>query len=109
MINNFIKPGLEDLAVSRLTRCYLTENSKGSMVNPNTLIERYDLDALRYYLLVKCHSGPDQIFTPESFVEHNYDTKLGNLLSRYCLRWLISISMEPFLHTLHRFQHLTQK
>ena len=43
--------------------------SKGNVVDPNTLIERYGLDALRYYLLREVPFGSDGIFTPESFVK----------------------------------------
>ena len=38
--------------------------SKGNVVDPNTLIERYGLDALRYYLLREVPFGSDGIFTP---------------------------------------------
>ncbi|MFD1407044.1 methionine--tRNA ligase [Kroppenstedtia eburnea] len=59
--------------------------SKGNVVDPLPLIDRYGLDVLRYYLLREVPFGSDGVFTPESFIERaNADlaNDLGNLLHR---------------------------
>ncbi|WP_010309151.1 methionine--tRNA ligase [Kurthia senegalensis] len=59
--------------------------SKGNVVYPEMLIERYGLDATRYFLLRELPFGSDGVFSPESFVERtNFDlaNDLGNLLNR---------------------------
>ncbi len=59
--------------------------SKGNVIYPETLIERYGLDSLKYYLLKTMQFATDSVFTPEDFVDrYNFDlcNDLGNLLNR---------------------------
>ena len=59
--------------------------SKGNVIYPETLIEKYGLDATKYFLLKELSGGQDGLFTPEGFVERfNTDlcNDLGNLLNR---------------------------
>lgn len=59
--------------------------SKGNVVYPEMIVERYGLDALRYYLMRAVTFGNDGVFTPEDFIgKINFDlaNDLGNLLNR---------------------------
>ncbi len=57
----------------------------GNVVDPNPFIERYGIDALRYYLAREIRFGEDGTFTAEGF-EARYSrelaNELGNLLNR---------------------------
>src|SRR5574344_472855 len=59
--------------------------SKGNVVSPYPLVEKYGVDAVRYYLAREIIFGEDGTFTPEQFIDRiNNDlvNNLGNLLSR---------------------------
>ncbi|MBA4601235.1 methionine--tRNA ligase [Thermoactinomyces mirandus] len=59
--------------------------SKGNVIDPVPLIDRFGLDSVRYYLLREVPFGTDGVFTPDAFVERvNADlaNDLGNLLHR---------------------------
>ncbi|MDD4817697.1 MAG: methionine--tRNA ligase [Victivallaceae bacterium] len=59
--------------------------SRGNAVNPMDMVDKYGVDAFRYFLLSEMTMGNDASFTEEAFVtRYNSDlaNDLGNLLSR---------------------------
>ncbi len=59
--------------------------SLGNVVNPMDMIDRYGVDAFRYFLMAEMSLGQDASFTEESFItRYNSDlaNDLGNMLSR---------------------------
>lgn len=59
--------------------------SADNVVNPMAMIERYGVDAFRYFLMAEMTTGQDCRFSEESFIRrYNADlaNDLGNLLSR---------------------------
>ena len=59
--------------------------SLGNVVNPMDMIEKYDVDSFRFFLLSEMTLGQDASFTEEAFIRrYNADlaNDLGNLLNR---------------------------
>ena len=59
--------------------------SKGNVIYPEDLIERYGLDSAKYFLLKSVPMSQDGLFSPEDFVQkYNFDlcNDLSNLLNR---------------------------
>jgi methionyl-tRNA synthetase len=57
----------------------------GNVVDPNPFIERYGIDALRYYLAREIRFGEDGTFTAEGFDQRyarELANELGNLINR---------------------------
>ena len=79
--NRVFVHGLLDLNGEKMSK------SRGNVVSPIPLIERYGVDTVRWYLAREFSFGSDGRFTPELFVERtNTDlaNNYGNLINRTC-------------------------
>ena len=79
------KPDREFIHGLLMMRESKMSKSKGNVVDPYPLVERYGVDAVRYYLTREINFGSDGSFSPEQFVERiNADlaNSYGNLLNR---------------------------
>ena len=79
------KPDREFIHGLLMMRESKMSKSKGNVVDPYPLVERFGVDAVRYYLTREINFGSDGSFSPEQFVERiNVDlaNSFGNLLNR---------------------------
>ena len=79
------KPDREFIHGLLMMRDSKMSKSKGNVVDPYPLVERYGVDAVRYHLTREINFGSDGSFSPEQFVERiNSDlaNSYGNLLNR---------------------------
>ena len=56
--------------------------SKGNVIYPEQMIDRYGLDATKYYLLREFPYDKDMTITPENFV-NRYNGDLANDLGKF--------------------------
>lgn len=79
--------------------------SKGNVISPYPLVEKYGVDAVRYYFAREIVFGQDGQFTPEQFIERiNADlaNNYGNLVNR-----TISMIIKYFGGVIPEFKSIT--
>ena len=79
--------------------------SKGNVISPYPLVEKYGLDIVRYYFAREIIFGQDGQFTPEQFIERNnmdLANNLGNLVNR-----TISMIIKYFNGIIPEFKSVT--
>ena len=76
--------------------------SKGNVVSPYPLIEKYGVDAVRYYLVREVVFGQDGQFTPEQFVE-----RVNNDLANNELEELVKTTVSNYENKLDDL-HITE-
>jgi methionyl-tRNA synthetase len=77
--------------------------SKGNVIYPDQLVQRYGLDPFRYYIVKELPYGGDGVFTPEDFISRvntEIVNDLGNLVSR-----TISMAKKYFNGTVRQVTH----
>ena len=68
-----------------LTNSEKMSKSRGNVIDPMSMIDKYGVDAFRYFLMAEMSLGQDANFSEEAFINrYNSDlaNDLGNLLSR---------------------------
>ncbi len=68
--------------------------SKGNVVNPIDMVERYGVDAFKYFLMAEMTLGNDATFTEESFI-NRYNSDLANDLGNFLNR-IVKMTLKQF-------------
>ena len=95
------------LPKSLLVHGYITINGQkmsktlGNVIDPLELVQKYGVDAVRYFLLREIPSGEDGDFTLEKF-EDRYNGDLANGLGNFAARVLTLAERDTNLSRFHR-------